>query len=90
VTAGLPGLEAQGPRQTRTSWSVWGALSLIGALVAARKGDRALAVDHLDEAAGAAREVGSDSNDLRTGFGPTNIAIHRVSVAVELGDPPEA
>jgi hypothetical protein len=62
----------------------------MGALVAARKGDRALAVDYLDEAARAAREVGSNSNDLRTGFGPTNVAIHRVSVAVELGDPPEA
>ena len=90
VTAGLRGLEAQGPRRSRPSWSVWGALSLMGALVAARKGDRATAADYLNEAGRAAEEVGTDANDLRTGFGPTNVAIHRVSVAVELGDPLEA
>src|SRR5207244_3037126 len=55
-------------------WSVWGALSLMGALVAARKGDSAIVTDYLNEAARAAREVGNDSNDLRTSFGPTNVA----------------
>jgi hypothetical protein len=90
VAAGLRGLESHGLRRSRASWSVWGALSLMGALVAARKGDRLMATGYLDQVARAASEVGSDANDLRTGFGPTNVAIHRVSVGVELGDPAEA
>jgi hypothetical protein len=35
-------------------------------------------------------EVGGDRNDLQTAFGPTNVAIHRVTVAVELGDAGDA
>src|SRR6478752_1132131 len=30
--------------------------------------------------------LGADANHLWTAFGPTNVAIHRVSTAVELGD----
>jgi hypothetical protein len=33
-----------------------------------------------------ARRLGADANHLWTAFGPTNVAIHRVSTAVELGD----
>jgi hypothetical protein len=31
--------------------------------------------------------LGQDRNDFWTAFGPTNVAIHAVSVDVELGDP---
>jgi hypothetical protein len=31
--------------------------------------------------------LGDDGNHAWTAFGPTNVAIHRVSVAAELGDP---
>ncbi len=34
----------------------------------------------------AARRLGKDANHLWTAFGPTNVAIHRVNTAVELGD----
>ncbi|MGC9668086.1 hypothetical protein ACNTMW_16210 [Planosporangium sp. 12N6] len=34
----------------------------------------------------AARRLGHDANHLWTAFGPTNVAIHRVAAATELGD----
>jgi hypothetical protein len=34
--------------------------------------------------------VGEDANHAWTAFGPTNVGIHRVTVATELGDPGEA
>jgi hypothetical protein len=37
-----------------------------------------------------ADRIGADGNHRWTAFGPTNVAIHRVSVAVELGDAPAA
>jgi len=33
-----------------------------------------------------AQRLGKDANHLWTAFGPTNVAIHRVNTAVELGD----
>jgi hypothetical protein len=33
-----------------------------------------------------AERLGEDRNDFWTVFGPTNVGIHRASVAVELGD----
>jgi hypothetical protein len=44
----------------------------------------------LDQANGLAGTLGQDGNFAWTAFGPTNVAIHRVSVAAELGDPGEA
>src|SRR5262249_43806400 len=37
-----------------------------------------------------AEQLGGDGNLLWTGFGPTNVAIHRMSTAVALGQPDEA
>ena len=34
----------------------------------------------------AARRLGGDANHVWTAFGPTNVAIHRVATAIELGD----
>jgi hypothetical protein len=48
--------------------------------------DLASAQDHLAKAEAAAQAQGRDANHLWTAFGPTNVAIHRVSVAAELGD----
>lgn len=67
--------------------SVAGALWLIAGVIAARKAERFEAKSRLDEAARLAGLLGEDRNDLWTAFGPTNVAIHRVSVAAELGDP---
>jgi hypothetical protein len=66
--------------------SIYGALLQTGAVVAARRGDRAGATGFLTEAGVIARRLGADRNDLWTVFGPTNVGIHRASVAVELGD----
>lgn len=66
--------------------SVEGALWLIAAVVAARNGEDGQASDRLDRADDLAARLGVDANHRWTAFGPTNVAIHRVSAAVELGD----
>ncbi|MGH8897960.1 MAG: hypothetical protein ACRDZ4_13305 [Egibacteraceae bacterium] len=38
----------------------------------------------------AAERVGNDRNDFHTEFGPTNVALHAVAVAVELGNAGDA
>ncbi|MEU2948992.1 helix-turn-helix transcriptional regulator [Nocardiopsis alba] len=67
--------------------SVYGTLLLPGAVAAARNGDRASAAEYLDEAERIASQLGRDANHLWTAFGPTNVALHRVTVAASLGDP---
>jgi hypothetical protein len=70
--------------------SVAGALWLIAAVAAARRVDSEAAEERLDRAQRLADHLGEDANHRWTAFGPTNVAIHRVSVAVELGDAPAA
>jgi transcriptional regulator with XRE-family HTH domain len=70
--------------------SLAGALWLIAAVTAARRTERHDAWERLDEADRLARVLGEDGNFGWTAFGPTNVAIHRVSVAAELGDAGEA
>lgn len=70
--------------------SITGALWLIAAVTAGRRTDRSQAWARLDQAERLARLLGVDANHAWTAFGPTNVAIHRVSVAAELGDPGEA
>lgn len=66
--------------------SVYGTLFLVGAMAAARAEDRATTQTFLREADEAAQRLGADGNHLWTAFGPTNVAIHRVATAGELGD----
>jgi transcriptional regulator with XRE-family HTH domain len=63
-----------------------GALYLQLAVAAARTNDGDAAYAHLDEAKRAADTLGVDRNDYDTEFGPTNVMLHEVAVAVELGD----
>ncbi|MEU4374806.1 MULTISPECIES: helix-turn-helix domain-containing protein [Pseudonocardia] len=70
--------------------SVTGALWLIAAVIAARRTDKWEAERRLAEASTLAGLLGHDANYAWTAFGPTNVAIHRVSVAAELGDPAAA
>lgn len=56
------------------------------ALAAARDNDRASASTHLAEADQSARRLGGDANHVWTAFGPTNVTIHQVCIALELGD----
>jgi hypothetical protein len=55
---------------------------------AAAAGDnkRRQAHDHLGTPRAIADQLGEDRDDFGTEFGATNIAIHTVSIAVELGD----
>jgi transcriptional regulator with XRE-family HTH domain len=77
-----PGLGAAPPEHL----SMLGALFLKSAAIAARSGEQAGAWQHLGEARAIARRLGHNRNDFWTAFGPTNVAIHEVSLAVELGD----
>ncbi|WP_346132291.1 helix-turn-helix transcriptional regulator [Lentzea roselyniae] len=66
--------------------SIYGSLFLAGAMAASRSEDRATTRTFLDEAQHAADRQGTDANHLWTAFGPTNVAIHRMNTAMELGD----
>lgn len=70
--------------------SVAGSLWLIAAVIAARMADGGEARKRLDAADQLQGMLGHDANFAWTAFGPTNVAIHRVSVAAELGDPADA
>lgn len=69
-----------------TYLSIYGTLFLVGSMAAARVEDRATVREFLAEADQAAARLGHDANHMWTAFGPTNVAIHRISTAMELGD----
>ncbi len=71
---------------TADDLSIYGSLLLRGAIAAAREGNRGSAYELLDEADEAARRLGKDDNRRWTAFGPTNVRLHQVHVAVRLGD----
>ncbi|MEJ3748458.1 XRE family transcriptional regulator [Actinomycetes bacterium KLBMP 9797] len=79
-------LDADVPQPDGEALSVYGALLLRGAVAAAADEDRSTAADLLREAENAGRRLGRDDNAHWTGFGPTNVAQHRVHVAMKLGD----
>ncbi|WP_410646370.1 helix-turn-helix transcriptional regulator [Amycolatopsis sp. cmx-4-54] len=66
--------------------SAKGALLLLASVMAARTGDSGNAREFLLRARDLAESFGREGNALWTGFGPTNVAIHELSVAVQLGD----
>jgi len=67
--------------------SIAGSLWLIAAVIASRRTERDEAWRRLDQAQILANMLGQDGNFAWTAFGSTNVGIHRVSVAAELGDP---
>ena len=71
---------------TPEAMSLWGALTLQRAVVAARTGDGDTAYAHLDRARDMAARLGPGRNDFNTEFGPANVGLFEVAVAVELGD----
>lgn len=66
--------------------AVWGNLHLKSGLAAARAGDPDRADEHLAEAQTAAARIGEGRDDYRLAFGPTNVDIWRVGLAVEAVD----
>ena len=79
-------LDRDVPAHTPESLSVYGALLLRGAVAAAQHGNRTAAYDLLTEADNAGQRLGVDGNLRWTAFGPTNAKLHRVNIAVTLGD----
>ena len=70
--------------------SVRGSLLLLLAIVAARRGDDNAAQDVLREASQLAEQLGCDDNWLWTALGPTNVAIHQLSVQSRIGNAKKA
>jgi transcriptional regulator with XRE-family HTH domain len=71
---------------TSEALSLTGAFHLVLSIAAARDNARSKAMRHLSRAREIAETLGEDRNDYGTEFGPTNVALHAVGVAVELGD----
>ncbi|GAB3211276.1 Predicted transcriptional regulators [Marinactinospora thermotolerans DSM 45154] len=66
--------------------SIFGALTLQRAVAAARRNDATAAYRNIAHARSVAERIGTERNDYNTEFGLTNVALHEVAVAVELGD----
>lgn len=70
--------------------SLYGAMHLVSAVIRAKEAERALSREHIAVARQIAKRLGDDRNDFQTEFGPTNVQLHAVSTAVDLGDAGEA
>ncbi|WP_269857869.1 helix-turn-helix domain-containing protein [Streptomyces sp. RPT161] len=68
--------------------SVYGAAHLRSAMFAARASNTQAAWDHISAARDTARVLGGEANHYGLEFGPTNVDIHALGVAVELYDGP--
>lgn len=66
--------------------SLLGMLRLRTAVAAARHQDRSATQDLITRAQRAADRLGHDGNHWQTGFGPTNVELHRMSTLLDLGD----
>ncbi|MEU4541988.1 helix-turn-helix domain-containing protein [Nonomuraea dietziae] len=73
-----------------TALSVYGTVQLRAAILAARGNRSSAAWAYMQEANETAKRLQRDTNDYGLFFGPSNVAIHDVAVAVELGDADEA
>jgi hypothetical protein len=73
-------------KPTPESLSVSGSLLLRGAIAAADAEDRDGSMTMLNEAEQAGSRLGGDYNHRWTAFGPANVLLHRVTIAVRLGD----
>jgi transcriptional regulator with XRE-family HTH domain len=77
---------AESPDCPPEELSLLGAMNLVLAVINAREGKRAATHACIDRAREIASRLGEDRNDFDTEFGPTNVEIHAVSTAVDLGD----
>jgi hypothetical protein len=79
-----------GPAADHAALSVLGTVHLRSAIMAARAGQTAPAWSSMEQARQVADQIGHDTRDYGLLFGPANVGIHEVAVAVELGDADEA
>ncbi|WP_344311068.1 hypothetical protein [Fodinicola feengrottensis] len=80
------GFQAHLDPDDESSLSVYGSLLLRGAVAAARGSDRDTTLELVGEAERTATMLGHDGNHAWTAFGPTNVQLHRINLAVTLGD----
>jgi transcriptional regulator with XRE-family HTH domain len=66
--------------------SLWGALTLQRAVIAAHVNDPDTAYGQLDRASQIAGRLGEGHNEYNTEFGPANVRLYEIAAAVELGD----
>jgi hypothetical protein len=66
-----------------------GALWLVSAIIAARRGGQRESAERLSRAGDLGDRLGTNANLGWTAFGPVNVAIHRLSAAKERGAPRE-
>ena len=66
--------------------SLWGGLTLQRAVIAARINDPDTAYRQLEQAKQMAGRLGEGRNDFNTEFGPANVGLQEVAIAVDLGD----
>jgi transcriptional regulator with XRE-family HTH domain len=66
--------------------SLWGGLTLQRAVIAARVNDADTAYAQLEQASRIAGQLGEGRNDYNTEFGPANVGLYEIAIAVELGD----
>jgi tetratricopeptide (TPR) repeat protein len=66
--------------------SLWGGLTLQRAVIAARLNDPDTAYSQLERASQVAGRLGEGHNEYNTEFGPANVRLYEIAVAVELGD----
>ena len=92
ATRTLEALEplVQSPDCPAPTLSLYGALHLVRSVIRARDGDRSGTRQDLDAARRTADRLGEDRNDYGTEFGPTNVQLHVVATALDLGDAGEA
>jgi len=86
TTGAANALNRSGHNEDPEWLSVTGSLHLADALAAAAEFDRAAADRSLTQAQQIADRLGDNRNDHWTAFGPSNVRIHRISVAVASGD----
>jgi len=79
----LEPLAAEGDPQ---AVSLWGALTLQRAVIASRVNDPDAAYRYLEQARQIADRLGKGRNDYDTEFGPANVSLYEIAIAVELGD----
>ncbi|MFI9231834.1 helix-turn-helix domain-containing protein [Streptomyces rimosus] len=79
------GLLLQAPADARETMAVTGQLHLGATVIAARARDSAGVKNHLMQAAACATRTGDAASIHWLSFGPTNIDLHRMSAAVEIG-----
>lgn len=75
---------------TNDAMQVTGMLSLTSSLIAAAASDHAERTAALEHAAELAERTGDEGNALGFGFGPSNVGVWRMSVALEAGEHADA